>query len=399
MKEIQLDEVFEFVRNGASIKQADGKGGYPISRIETIWNKTIDTKRLGYADIGDDKLNDYKKYLMKEGDILMTHINSPKHLGKCAVYNGDPKILIHGMNLLCMRANQQITIPTYIKYFFNSKFFKAQLPKISNQSVNQASFSAGNLKKLQIPLPPLDQQKKIAAILDAADAYRQKTKALIEKYDELTQSLFLDMFGDPVTNPKGWEIYSGEELCEKISVGVVIKPASHYREKGVIALRSLNIKPYKIDLNEIVYFSHEAHEGVLKKSILMEDDVVIVRTGNTGTAAIIPKELDGVNCIDLIIVRVQKEKFSPVYLCYFLNSERGKQLVSGKSVGGIQKHFNVGAMKKTLVPLPSIDIQTQFAERVQAIEEQKAQAEASLAQAEDLFNSLLQRAFKGELTS
>jgi restriction endonuclease S subunit len=104
------------------------------------------------------------------------------------------------------------------------------------------------LKELQIPLPPLDQQKKIAAILDAADAYRQKTKALIEKYDELTQSLFLDMFGDPVSNPKGW-------------------------------------------------------------------------------------------------------------------------------------------------------LQNQFAERVKAIEEQKAQAQASLAQAEDLFNSLLQRAFKGELTS
>ena len=141
MKEIQLDEVFEFIRNGASIKQADGKGGYPISRIETIWNETIDTKRLGYADIGDEQLKDYEKYLMKEGDILMTHINSPKHLGKCAVYIGDPKTLIHGMNLLCLRANQQITIPTYIKYFFNSKLFKAQLPKISNQSVNQASFS------------------------------------------------------------------------------------------------------------------------------------------------------------------------------------------------------------------------------------------------------------------
>ena len=97
--------VFEFVRNGASIKQEDGKGGYPISRIETIWNKTIDTERLGYADVGDEQLKDYEKYLMKEGDILMTHINSPKHLGKCAVYIGDPKTLIHGMNLLCMRAN------------------------------------------------------------------------------------------------------------------------------------------------------------------------------------------------------------------------------------------------------------------------------------------------------
>ena len=74
--------------------------------------------------------------------------------------------------------------------------------------------SRPTLESLKIPLPPLDQQKKIAAILDAADAYRQKTKALITKYDELTQSLFLDMFGDPVSNPKGWEkVKLGNQIC------------------------------------------------------------------------------------------------------------------------------------------------------------------------------------------
>lgn len=282
----------------------------------------------------------------------------------------------------------------YLMYYLNY----ADLSLCIN-GATRGKLTKSSLNSIKIPLPPLDQQKKIVAILDAADEYRQKTKALIAKYDELTQSLFLDMFGDPVSNPKGWKVYSVEELCEKISVGVVIKPASYYSQKGVIALRSLNIKPYKIDLNEIVYFSEEAHNNNLKKSILRKGDVVVVRTGNTGTAAIIPEELDGANCIDLIIVKVKKEILSPVYICHFLNSERGKELVSGKSVGGIQKHFNVGALKKTTLPLPTFDTQNQFSERVKEIELQKAQAQTSLAKAEELFNSLLQKAFKGELTN
>jgi len=207
IKEVEVGEVFEFIRNGASIKQDENAGGLPITRIETIWNSKVDTNRFGYANIEDDNM--FAKYLLEKGDILMSHINSPKHLGKCAVYTGKPNRLIHGMNLLNLRPKKERTFPKYIYYYLNSIYFKPLVMKISNQSVNQASFSAGNLKKLRIPLPPLDEQKKIAAILDAADTLRQKNQQLIAKYNALSQSLFLDMFGDI----KG-EMVSLSSLCE-----------------------------------------------------------------------------------------------------------------------------------------------------------------------------------------
>lgn len=396
MKEIQLDEVFEFIRNGASIKQADGKGGYPISRIETIWNKTIDTKRLGYADIGDEQLKDYEKYLMKEGDILMTHINSPKHLGKCAVYTGDPKTLIHGMNLLCMRANQQITIPTYIKYFFNSKFFKVQLPKISNQSVNQASFSAGNLKKLKIPLPPLDQQKKIAAILDAADAYKQKTKALIEKYDELTQSLFLDMFGDPVTNPKGWEIKTLNDVCSKITDGEhgTVKRLN----SGKLYLMARNVGHHSIVLDEVSYISQEDHERIYKRCNPETGDLLLVCVGATiGRCCLVPFDFDEFSLARSVALIKPNIQFNSLFLLHHFKDLHFQNEIQNSRNTSAQAGLYTGQIKKLKVSVPPIELQNQYAERVQVIEAQKVQAQASLAQAEDLFNSLLQKAFKGEL--
>ena len=380
-----IDEIFEFVRNGATIKQGMGKSGYPITRIETIWNEEIDNERFGYADIGDDELNRYEKYLMKKGDILMTHINSPKHLGKCAIYDGFPSKLIHGMNLLCMRARKEVSDPKYLKYFLNSMFFKTQLSKISNQSVNQASFSAGNLKKLKISLPPLDQQKKIAAILDAADAYRQKTKALIEKYNELTQSLFLDMFEDHFNFDKKplkelVKFSQGQQFGVELQL---LEPQDGYA-------RFLRI----VDFTQGDDFRYVPNQD--EKYHVKSDDIVIVRYG--ASAGFVGTNKEGVLANNLFKVNYDRAIFHQLFLYHIFQHGRFIAFIEKEAFGAAMPAISFKVMERFEIPVPPIDLQTQFAERVQAIEEQKAQAEASLAQAEDLFNSLLQRAFKGKLT-
>ena len=334
-------------------------------------------------------IDENKAYLYPKGSMLLTCIGE---IGRIGIIKSDSS------------SNQQITalLPNenveteYLYYWFIHN--KHVLQHLSNNAVVPILNNA-QLKKLQIPLPPLPVQQKIAAILDAADAYRQKTKALIEKYDQLAQSLFLEMFGDPVRNEKGWEVKAGEEYCSEITVGVVIKPASYYVEEGVVALRSLNIKPNAFDLSNLVYFSKESHSTQLKKSILNESDIVIVRTGNTGTAAVIPESLSNSNCIDLIIVRPNKMIVNPKYITYLINSKPGKKLVSGKEVGGIQKHFNIGSFKKLLLPIPPKEIQDQFVESINIIDQQRLKLEISMIKSEELFQSLLQKAFNGDLVS
>jgi len=396
MREELLEDIFEFIRNGASIKQSAGKGGCPITRIETIWNRTIDTERFGYADLSDEGINAYEKYLMKNGDILMSHINSPKHLGKCAIYNGQPDRLIHGMNLLSLRADQAVSFPKYLNFYFNSNYFKVQLIKISNQSVNQASFSSGKLKKLTIPLPPLDQQKKIAAILDAADAYRQKTKALITKYEELTQSLFLDMFGDPVRNPMGWKVVLMKEACTKVTDGTHDTPLR--LTEGIKFITGKHIRPYTVDYNNSDYVTKDVHDEIFRRCNPALGDVLYTNIGvNLGTAALNKVEYE-FSMKNVALLKPKSAVITGRYMEYFLNSENMKEkIVWTGSLGGAQQFLSLTLLRRLKINLPPLDLQNQFAERVQAIEIQKVQAQASLEQAEDLFNSLLQKAFKGEL--
>lgn len=231
-----------------------------------------------------------------------------------------------------------------------------------------------------VKIPPLEQQKKIAAILDAADAYRQKTKALIAKYDELTQSLFLDMFGDPVTNPKGWEKEKFGDLVEnKDSKRVPIKSADRDNSEGTT--------PYYGASGVIDFVEGFTHEG---DNLLIGEDGANLVT-RTKPIAFIAKGKYWVNNHAHVLGENGSCKLK--YLEFFINSIDLKPYVSGSA----QPKLNRKNMDSILVSNPPIELQNQFAKSVQAIETQKAQAQSSLEKAEELFNSLLQRAFKGEL--
>ncbi|MBO8399239.1 restriction endonuclease subunit S [Pseudomonas aeruginosa] len=198
---VKLETVSEFIRNGASIKQSNDAAGLPITRIETIADRTVNLDKCGYADLSE---GEYLNYRLRNGDILISHINSEKHLAKCAIFESDRGDIVHGMNLLCLRPCCEVVFPKYLFHYLSSPVFLRLIPAITKKSVNQASFTVTAFKDLEIPLPPLPEQKRIAAILDKADAIRRKRQQAIQLADDFLRAVFLDMFGDPVTNPKGW---------------------------------------------------------------------------------------------------------------------------------------------------------------------------------------------------
>jgi type I restriction enzyme S subunit len=140
-----------------------------------------------------------------------------------------------------------------------------------------------------------------------------------------------------------------------LTVGYVGNMGKEYTDSGVTFLRSLNIKPFSFDLSDIKYIPKDFHNK-LKKSELHTNDVVIVRTGIPGTCAVIPPELDGCNCADLVIVRPDKSLIDPYFLCAFINSW-GRTQVSNVKVGAVQKHFNVTSAEEMLIPKINIDSQ------------------------------------------
>jgi len=246
-------------------------------------------------------------------------------------------------------------------------------------------------------LPPLAEQRRIAEILDKADALRAKRRAALAQLDALTQSIFLDMFGDPLSNPKGWPQAEFSTLCQRVTVGIVVRPASYYVPRGVPALRSLNVKPGKILLEDLVFFSERDNETKLAKTRLRTDDIVLVRSGQPGTAAVVPPELDGVNAIDLLVATPSQALCDSTFLCAFFNSAGGRDLVLKGQRGQVQKHLNVGALNQAIIPVPPIESQREFAHRVAAVEILKGIHEASATGLDAIFASLQHRAFRGEL--
>ena len=387
IKEVEISEVFDIIRNGYSIKQSSTSKGVPITRIETISNRVIDESKLGYANLNDDNLGKAESYLLEPGDILMTHINSISHLGKCAIYQGTPKKLIHGMNLLCLRAKKDVAYPNYLLYYFNSIYFKSKLNKYINPAVNQASVSTGNLKKLSIPLPPLETQRKIAEILDASDTLRQKTKTLIEIYDQLTQSLFLELFGNPMINNMSW---ISKELKHLGKVVTGSTPSSTKKDMfgGSIPFVTPGdletLDPVKRTLTEL---------GSINSRTVKKGSLLVCCIGATIGKTDIAKEMSAFNQqINAV------EWFNEVNSLYALIAFKYlRQKVISRGISTTLPILKKSEFEKIKLPLPPLPLQNQFAERVQAIEVQKAKALASQEKSEELFQSLLQKAFRGEI--
>ncbi|ENK2091896.1 restriction endonuclease subunit S [Vibrio vulnificus] len=297
-----------------------------------------------------------------------------------------------GRSVAAIRPNTEVLDSSYLYYFISSWSEKLRL---MSQGAAQTVINKDMINSLEIPLPPIDEQKRIAAILDKADAIRQKRKQAIDLADEFLRSVFLDMFGDPVTNPKGWEVKACKDLFKRITVGIVVKPSSYYVESGVPALRSLNIGYYGIRSENLVYVSKSDNESILSKTRVYEGDLVIVRSGQPGKTAVVCKEFDGVNAIDILIATPKEELIEPQFFAFFMNSDGGKKIVLAEQRGQVQKHFNVGSLNSTAIPLPPLSLQRTFAEIVATVYGKYQTNKAT--EFNEIFNSISQKAFSGQL--
>jgi type I restriction enzyme, S subunit len=397
---MNLSQIMTQIR-GLSYSKKDSnnnsfKGAIPVLRAGNIQDSKIIEE--DYVYVPNDLVKN-KQYL-KHGDVLIAASSgSISIVGKAAMIEYDMNATF-GAFCKVLRPNSEKINIRYFKHFFETEYYKRTIKSLA-EGANINNLKTEHFDDLEIPLPPLDQQKKIAAILDAADAYRQKTKALIEKYDELTQSLFLDMFGDPVSNPKGWQIKSLDNVSLLTTKGSSPKWQGYeYISEGVRFITSENVRLGHLDISKDKFVASEFH-GKLLRSQLKENDLLVNLVGaSIGRGALVTNDALPAN-INQAVAKTELDltKVHPLFILYQVVSPQVQERLIGNKVEGARANISLKNVREMELYIPPISLQNQFAERVQAIEEQKAQAEASLAGAEDLFNSLLQRAFKGELTS
>ena len=256
------------------------------------------------------------------------------------------------------------------------------------------------LKETQIPLPPLAEQKRIAGILDAADALRARRRESLAQLDTLLQSTFLEMFGDPVTNPMGWETVTIENAPLHIGDGNYSSKypkASDFLSQGVPFIRANNISNNTVNANNMRFISEEQH-AELKKGHLVTGDVLITTRGDVGQVAIVPSEFDDANInAQLVLLRPTNSSLSSHYLCHLLGASAMRQKIKSLETGVALKQLPIRSLKKISLPVPSLDLQHRFAGIVESVEQQKASQRAHLDELDTLFASLQSRAFNGEL--
>ena len=210
-----------------------------------------------------------------------------------------------------------------------------------------------------IPVYPHARQSEIVEHLNVVQSIVAHRQQQLQKLDELVKARFVEMFGDE-QNPYKWEVVTVEEVAD-VQVGVVIKPAQYYTDKehGVKTFRSLNIGPMYIKDTDWVYFTEEGNKKN-SKSILKENDLLIVRSGAPGTACVVTSEYVGCNAVDIIIAHPNIKKVNPYFLCQYTNLPHGKKQIDVGIGGAAQQHFNVGKYNKVNLMLPPIDLQNEF---------------------------------------
>ena len=368
----RLEEICIFIRNGLNIKNNKSKKGIPITRIETISNGIIDINKTGYADIFNEKYSDY--YLQKD-DILMSHINSLKHLGKVGYCYYDMKI-IHGMNLLNIRVNPNNVYPKYLYYYF-----KIKLNKISKQSVNQSSFSISDLKKIRIDIIDLKKQKLIASKLDKVVEVISIRKKQIEELNNLIKSQFVEMFGDPIINEKKWNVDTIKNVA----------PRTKYFGKFESKVWILNLDMIESGTGNIIKYMYEDLEKIKSSTCTFNEEYVLysklrpylnkvvvpIRKGYA-TSEIIPLKPD--------ITRIEKQ-----FLAYLLRSEQFVNYISLKTIGAKMPRVSMEILMKFNLILPPLSLQNQFSEIVKQIDKQKFESMIQLKMMEKIYNIINDR--------
>ena len=382
----RLEEICIFIRNGLNIKNNKSKKGIPITRIETISNGIIDINKTGYANIFDDK---YIDYYLRQDDILMSHINSLKHLGKVGYCYYDMKI-IHGMNLLNIRVNPNNVYPKYLYYYFKSNNFKIKLNKISKQSVNQSSFSISDLKKIRIDIIDLKKQKLIVSKLDKVVEVISIRKKQIDELNNLIKSQFVEMFETIkryvelqkvclfINGDRGENYPSGDKISKN--------------KDGIAFINAGLLERNKVNWSTMNYISEDTYNN-LRSGKIQKDDILYCLRGSLGKCAIIDFSERGAIASSLVILRVNKNEINPNFLLIQLGMEEILYQQNQANNGSSQPNLSANSVKKYKILLPPLFLQNQFSEIVKQIDKQKFEIEKSLKETQELYESLMEKYF------
>ncbi|MBO5865695.1 MAG: restriction endonuclease subunit S [Bacteroidaceae bacterium] len=326
----------------------------------------------------DDFLREDKRTCVRKGDVLLTIVGT---VGRCAVFTGATNITLQ--RSVAVLRSQENVVPRYLMHCLIAR--NASLNENAH-GIAQKGIYLRQLSQIPIPVPPLAEQERIVAELDLLSGIIEKQKQQLKEYDTLAQSIFYTMFGNPITNEKGWEVKKLEEVCNKITDGTHDTPER--LSSGVKFITGKHIRAGIIDYENSDYVSKDVHDEIYARCNPEFGDVLYTNIGaNLGTAAIniVSYEFSMKN---IALLKANKNIINGYYLQSYLNDEEiKKDIINCLSNGGAQKFLSLKMIAKICINLPPLLLQQEFAKKIEAIEKQKKLIKQSLTETEALFKS------------
>jgi type I restriction enzyme S subunit len=392
--------ILKEIRNGLTISQSKENGKYKVSRIETISNETIDETRVRFIDeIDDAKLN---KYLIRKGEILFSHINSDPHLGKTAIAERDYNDLLHGMNLLLFKANEKVIDPNYLNNIFRLYRQIGVFLKIRSRAVNQSSINQNKLKNLQIPLPQLPEQRKIAYVLSTVQKAIEQQDKLIRHTTELKKALMQKLFteGTKGEKQKQTEIGLVPESWEVTTIGEMYDFTSKPRGLNInlpVPFIPMEIVPF----DQIYIEEYELRENVSSGTYVENGDLLLAKitpSFENGKQGIVRIDKPYSYATTEVIPIKEKTRVSDKYfLFYYLLKDDVRKPLTDKMEGSTgRQRLSKTILEETRIPKPPIKEQKEIAKILLTFNQKLSFYQKKRQTLSDLFKTMLHELMTGQ---
>ena len=374
------------ILNGFAFKSENYvDNGVRIIRIANVQKGYIEDNTPVFYPLSTSGL---EKYMLESGDLLMSLTGN---VGRVALLNNEFLPAALNQRVACLRLKSNIINKKYLFHVLNNDFFEQECIR-SSKGLAQKNMSTEWLKEYCIPLYPLETQQYIAATLDKVTHTIDLCNAILEKLDLLVKARFVEMFGEPILNPKGWEMATIGDIVTEVKYGTS-KPAVDGGKYAYLRMNNLTYDGH-LDLTDLKRIDIPDNE--IEKCIVRKGDVLFNRTNSielVGKTCVFDKDEDMIIAGYIIRVRL-KPVMLPLIMSYFMNTDALKKKLRSMAKGAVnQANINAQELKAIKIYLPPTDLQQQFADFVAQTDKSKLAVKQVLEKAETLKKALMQEFF------